>query len=577
MFDHVHINDNLAGRAAFANFDLCSFKETERADAFCAFADFARVEGIALNRAELATDDAIQCGCVSFNVDPLDKDAGSTGQDKFDIQRQITVIARDPRLGTQEVDPLADCERLKSSDRVFDKRWIVDNAGAQTQDIAELIRVCLRHLAGDGNVAKGELLAFGDINNKEHTIAFFGDFGVGAVDPHIDITARQVEIAQDLAVELQPVLNQGISANESAQQACLFGLQNPTQTAVREHPVAHKRHALHLSGVAFRDLKHQVDAVVAAADDARRHGRSKTPLGTIGLSQGGGVALCDGRIEDPARRRLDQRQQCVILDAAVAFKADPADGREFGDFDDQRVAARHDFHALEHTAVQNALVGVIQLARAHGFATLDAGVGNDCRGLNALIALNLNVCETIALSGREIRRQGKSQGNSQRCRRYVFIQNMGTQCAPSTGFTRDFPPNHRSKPDFLTALKRAYRVYSLLSKPTKRRVGSTHAPKSVQQLEKSETADPCTCNQRPKNCRNRQCAVPIQAYKQAKSRIGDMQATHGVHSPPLMSTFPHLPQRKTGKDPPMRCPPADYQRVNRGMWRQLGAEGHSPG
>mmetsp|Transcript_3194 Transcript_3194/g.4271 ORF Transcript_3194/g.4271 Transcript_3194/m.4271 type:complete len:551 (+) Transcript_3194:218-1870(+) len=143
LFNHVHINDNLAGRAAFANLDLCSFKETERADAFCAFADFARVEGIALNRAELPTDDAIQCGCVSFNVDPLDKDARSTGQDKFDIQRQITVIARDPRLGTQEVDPLADCERLQSGDRVFDKRWIVDNTGAQTQDIAELIRVCL--------------------------------------------------------------------------------------------------------------------------------------------------------------------------------------------------------------------------------------------------------------------------------------------------------------------------------------------------------------------------------------------------------------------------------------------------
>jgi hypothetical protein len=48
-------------------------EEAKRANAFGRLADFARVEGVAFDRAELAADHLIQRGGVAFDVDAFDK------------------------------------------------------------------------------------------------------------------------------------------------------------------------------------------------------------------------------------------------------------------------------------------------------------------------------------------------------------------------------------------------------------------------------------------------------------------------------------------------------------------------
>ena len=97
-----------------------------------------------------------------------------------------------------------------------------------------MIGLCLNPLefADRGDLAEFELLAFLDIDDQEEPVAFLCEFGIGAVHTEIDIAARQVEIAQDLAVKLHPVFDQRVRPDEIAQDGGLLCLHHAAQTAI---------------------------------------------------------------------------------------------------------------------------------------------------------------------------------------------------------------------------------------------------------------------------------------------------------------------------------------------------------
>ncbi len=135
----------------------------------------------------------------------------------------------------------------------------------------------MRHFARNRDFTKVELLPFGDVNNQKDSIAFAGDFCIGAVDPEIDIAARQIEISQYLLIKFDPVINQRIFVDKRPQKASLFGFENPAQPAIRVNLIAQKRDPLDFCGVAFGDFKRQIVTVVAAADDPGRTREARRP------------------------------------------------------------------------------------------------------------------------------------------------------------------------------------------------------------------------------------------------------------------------------------------------------------
>ena len=110
-FDH-----NLIGARALTRVDIHVREKAQRANAVCGLTDGTRVEGVALDDIELATDHTIKGGGVAFNINAFDKNPRPASQDKLDIECEITVIAGDARINTQKINPILDCQALHSGD-----------------------------------------------------------------------------------------------------------------------------------------------------------------------------------------------------------------------------------------------------------------------------------------------------------------------------------------------------------------------------------------------------------------------------------------------------------------------------
>ena len=131
-------------------------------------------------------------------------------------------------------------------------------------------------------------------------VAFFGQLSVRRRNAHVDIPARQVEIAQHLLVGLDAFGHKSVAFDQSAEQPRLLGPQHAAQTTVRILAVADKAQAFNLDVVAFEDFKHQINAVLVAADDLGLDAGGDTAVVAIGLRDGIGVFFGLGRVKDAA-------------------------------------------------------------------------------------------------------------------------------------------------------------------------------------------------------------------------------------------------------------------------------------
>ena len=94
------------------------------------------------------------------------------------------------------------------------------------------VSVSVRQFAGDRDFAHSELLAFLNIENQEVAIALFGQFGINRNSLKIHVTTRLIEIAQDLTVKFDAILDQSVGSYKGPEQPCLFGLEYTTQAPV---------------------------------------------------------------------------------------------------------------------------------------------------------------------------------------------------------------------------------------------------------------------------------------------------------------------------------------------------------
>jgi hypothetical protein len=201
----------------------------------------------------------------------------------------------------------------------------------------------------------------------------------------------------------------------SEKQTRLRAFQNAAQTAVGILAIADERDALGFDDAALGHFEDQIDAVFVTPDDDRVHRGRQTPRHAISLGDGGGVLFGTGRRIDPARLRLEDAEQIVIVDAAVALDRDAVDRRELHHADHQRVAARDQLNRFEQAGALQVLQRVVHLPAGHPGTGRDARERDDRLVGDALIALDLEVRKAERLSLRLRRGQRKSDGHRRNC------------------------------------------------------------------------------------------------------------------------------------------------------------------
>jgi hypothetical protein len=154
----------------------------------------------------------------------------------------------------------------------------------------------------------------------------------------------------------------------SEEQTGLRAFQDAAQAAVRIFAVADEGDALGFHHAALGHFEHQIDAVFAAPDDDRVHRGRQTARHAISLGDGGGVLFGGGRRIDAARLRLEDAEQIVIVDAAVALDRDAVDRGELHHADDQRIAARDQLHRFEQARALQVLQRIVHLPAGHARA-----------------------------------------------------------------------------------------------------------------------------------------------------------------------------------------------------------------
>ena len=421
LFLDRDIDDHLIRGTAFTGAHLGGGKQVQGADAFGRLADLARVEGIALDDAELAADHPVKRAGVAGDVDALDEDARPPHQLEFDIQRQLAVVAADHRLDPHEGQPLAGGQLFHPRDGVVHVLGGIDLAAADTGERGEFGGVHTGQIGGGGDFTETELLALADVEGDEEGVALARKFRGHREHLEIDIAARLVEIAQDPAVEGDAILDEGIGPDEEAQRPGLLGFQHPAQAGIRKRAVADEGDALHLHHPALVDLEDHVHPVARALDQPRPDGGRHPALLAVGLDKRVGVALDLGGVEHPARLGGDDLERLLVGQPRVALDRDAVDGGIFHHRDHQPRPARGKGDLLEQARGEDALIGGVQLCGGDSLPRRDAGIAEHRRIGDPLVSGDHDGGETVALrlllGQRGRRRQTRGQNPQKKQRR----------------------------------------------------------------------------------------------------------------------------------------------------------------
>ena len=235
---HLDINHDLVGGRAFASLHIGAGEQAQGTDTRGRLANFARVERVTFNDAELTTDNAIQRRCVARDVDPFDKNARPLDQRKINVQRQIRVVARHPRLNTDQVQPFALCQSLHPRNRIIDQFRRVGATGANAGQPVKVGRIHARHFGRGGDLAELVFLAFLNGEGQEKSVALTRKLIADRKDLEIDIAARLIEIAQQHPIQPDAIFDKRVLADQEAQGSGLLGFEDAAQAAVRKGAVA---------------------------------------------------------------------------------------------------------------------------------------------------------------------------------------------------------------------------------------------------------------------------------------------------------------------------------------------------
>jgi hypothetical protein len=235
-------------------------------------------------------------------------------------------------------------------------------------------------------------------------------------DAEVEIAAVAIELAQLLAVVLDPVGVVVVVAGQELVPVRLLGDDDVLQVVVRVFGVAQEVDAQHAALGAFVDLEHQVDALLRQFDHLGRHGRRDAARTAIEFDDALDVGLNLGAGEDAARTDLHLVLQLVFLERRVPLEDHLVDDRVLDDLDDQVAALQLDLHVGEQIGAGQGLQRQVEALRVDRLARLDRQVGQHGPLLDPLVALHhdaLDHARALGLGERGLRR-GQRRGTEEK-------------------------------------------------------------------------------------------------------------------------------------------------------------------
>ena len=258
-------------------------------------------------------------------------------------------------------------------------------------------------------------MAFLDRVGDVEALTLAVDIGRRRHDAHVGVAVLEIELAHELAIEVDPIRVVNAVALEEVEPARLARRDDVAELAVGERAVTDEVDALDLRLPAFVDLEHEVDAVLRQLDDLRFDARGESTLTAIDVEDTLHVRLHLGAGENRARLQLHLALEARLLDLAVTLKCDAINDRILDHRDDQSRAGAIDAHIAEEPRREQRLQGLVDLCRIVGVADGNGQIGANRLGFDAPVPLDANLADDNGLRHRGLRgdhrRAGPCGGN----------------------------------------------------------------------------------------------------------------------------------------------------------------------
>ena len=455
LLGEIDRDDDAIRRAALLARNLDRLEQAHRLQPLFGAGDQQAVEGIAFRELELAAHDVIGGADVAEDVDPLNIHTRAILQHVVDADRAVGNVP--VQFWLHDGKRIAARCQLKSYglDGLLDLAGIERVALERGHVAHKIVAVDLGDRGRHGDVAERVVVAFFYRERQIEALAATVEVSRRRDDLRIGIAVLHVELAQQLAIEIEPVGIVDVGRLEPGQPALLGRAHDFLQLRVGKGLVADEADVLDLGTRPFADFVDDVDAVLLEFDDLRLDGGGEQTLLLVHVQDALHVGLGLGLCEHGARAELDFALQRFVLDVLVAFEDDLVDDRVLDEEHDHDRAAALYAHVAEQTCFEELGDAVVGEAGVVGLADLQRKVRPHGLGLDAAVALNLNVRNRTTgghgRGGREHRagERRKTHEHGQRARTRRTSPSPRNYCHPKVPLI----PDHRSPPVLLPVIR----------------------------------------------------------------------------------------------------------------------------
>lgn len=327
---------------------------------------------------------------IAGDVDPVNIDARSLANAVGQVNGALVTVTG--HVGTHVNKGIAGItQRIgQRLHRFFDRVGVVPVLRLGRDQILKPGSRDLLQVALDRDRSETVALPLLDHEGDDEGVLFRCQFRHRRLDAEIGIAMGQIELAQKLAVEVQPVRIVGVVRREELVPAAFLGTDHVTQRRIAEALVADEGNLLDSGPRSFRDLEHQIDAVLLKLDDLRLHLGGETAAAAVDLQQALDIFLNPRAGIDTARSKLYLAAQILVVEDVVTLEVDTVDHGVFYHLHDHPVAFDIDGDVGKQAGGEQFLQGTVQRNRIHAVAPTHEKVGPYGLRLDALIADDLD-------------------------------------------------------------------------------------------------------------------------------------------------------------------------------------------
>src|SRR5580704_14927802 len=444
LLDHLDFEVGLVGRRPRGCRNVDLLEEAEGAQALLAAAHFGGAESVTLGEAEFPPDHLVEGAGVARDVDAFDIDARTLLDVEGHVDREIVLVAPDVGADVDEGVAQGAYEVRQCRNGFFDRAGVVPVAFGH-REIA-LQDVDIESLEARGDLDLAELVSFALVDGEgdEKSLPVGRQLGDRRHDAEIGVALREVELAQQLAIEVEAVGVVAVVRRQEAVPGAFARADLAAQRAVAEMLVADEADALNARDVAFADLEDEVYTTLVELDDLGVDRRVVAAAAAIDGQDTFDVGLHARARENLARLRLHFVAQLVVFDLAVTLEGDAVDDRVLGDFHDQGRPLHVDHDICKKSGPEQRLQRAVGRRRVVGLAFLELEIGANRLGFGADVALNLNGSDCSARRCNSAGSAALGMGRRTECENRGNGQNGPTKDQTHPRHLPDLPASFRS-------------------------------------------------------------------------------------------------------------------------------------